>query len=170
MSLPSVFPRSIWYCGGDRGPGDRVGCTVESHRTHTHTHTHTHTQSHSHQNNQKRSQQPVRTSLLSDSSSSHDALCPETGRPGRLPGWGVEAMLLLRLIWFPSLGGGQELRTGQIWKQSHTHTHSFTHKQHTPQQRGLPDLTTGREAEAHGSRVCGQGPLRGLVCPFIHPP
>ena len=144
MSLPSVFPRSIWYCGGDRGPGDRVGCTVESHRTHTHTHTHTHTQSHSHQNNQKRSQQPVRTSLLSDSRISHDALCPETGRPGRLPGWGVEAMLLLRLIWFPSLGWGPGV---EDWAdlETVTHTHTLIHTQATYTPAARPPGSDDRE-------------------------
>ena len=167
MSLPSVFPRSIWYCGGDRGPGDRVGCTVESHRTHTHTHTHTH---------RATATKITRkgASNLSEHPCSQTAEFPmmpyalrQEGQAGCQDGvW--RPCYFSVLYGFLALGGGQELRTGQIWKQSHTHTHSFTHKQHTPQQRGLPDLTTGREAEAHGSRVCGQGPLRGLVCPFIH--
>ena len=134
---------------------------MESHRTHTHAATATKITS-------------KRASNLSEHPCSQRAELPmvpcalrQEGQAGCQDGvWRPRSLSVF--YGFLALGGAWvDLETVT---HTHTHTHSFTHKQHTPQQRGLPDLTSGREAEAHGSRVCGQGPPKGLVCPFIHPP
>lgn len=77
-------------------------------------------------------------------------------------------LLLLHLIWFPSLGWGPGVEDwADLETVTHIHTHSFTHKQHTPQQRGLPDLMSGRELRPIAPKCVGRALQE--PCLSVHP-